>query len=306
MMDSESSAGEGSLPPAWQPLSAIERRIVGVLVEKAKTTPDQYPMSLNALTNGCNQKSNRAPLMNLEPDDVEEALSRLRQLGSVAEVTGGGRVTKYRHYMKDWLGVDGNELAVMAELLLRGPQTVGQLRGRAARMSPIPDLSALRPVLQDLETRGLIGSLTPEGRGQIVTHRLYHDQEFQKLLSAHGSSALARRDPPLPDSSPLQAARSPAATESSATESFATEAPATSLPSTCPASAAVGASAAGAAPVPTAASAFSVSDTSPRAGVVPSHNSDEVIAELRGEIAELRGELSRLRKEVEDLWANFD
>ena len=306
MMDSESSAGEGSLPPAWQPLSAIERRIVGVLVEKAKTTPDQYPMSLNALTNGCNQKSNRAPLMNLEPDDVEEALSRLRQLGSVAEVTGGGRVTKYRHYMKDWLGVDGNELAVMAELLLRGPQTVGQLRGRAARMSPIPDLSALRPVLQDLETRGLIGSLTPEGRGQIVTHRLYHDQEFQKLLSAHGSSALARRDPPLPDSSPLQAARSPAATESSATESFATEAPATSLPSTCPASAAVGASAAGAAPVPTAASAFSVSDTSPRAGVVPPHNSDEVIAELRGEIAELRGELSRLRKEVEDLWANFD
>jgi len=306
MMDSESSAGEGSLPPAWQPLSAIERRIVGVLVEKAKTTPDQYPMSLNALTNGCNQKSNRAPLMNLEPDDVEEALSRLRQLGSVAEVTGGGRVTKYRHYMKDWLGVDGNELAVMAELLLRGPQTVGQLRGRAARMSPIPDLSALRPVLQDLETRGLIGSLTPEGRGQIVTHRLYYDQEFQKLLSAHGSSAPARRDPPLPDSSPLQAARPPAATESSATELFATEAPATSLPSTCPASAAVGASAAGAAPVPTAASAFSVSDTSPRAGVVPSHNSDEVIAELRGEIAELRGELSRLRKEVEDLWANFD
>ena len=122
--------------PAWHPLSRVNRRIVGVLVEKAKTTPDQYPLSLNALTNGCNQKSNRSPQMSLEEHQVETALENLRTQGLVAEVQGGGRVPKFRHYMKEWLGVSGVELAVMAELLLRGDQTVGDLRGRANRMTP--------------------------------------------------------------------------------------------------------------------------------------------------------------------------
>jgi hypothetical protein len=179
--------------PKWQPLSAIERRVVGVLVEKAKTTPDGYPLSLNALTIGCNQKSNRDPLMNLDADQVEESLEQLRARGAVGEVLGGGRVAKYRHYMKEWLGVDGTELAVMAELLLRGAQTVGELRGRAARMAAgqLPDLDALRPVLKSLEDQGLVLPLTREGRGQIVSHALYQPEELDELRRRYEPTASA-------------------------------------------------------------------------------------------------------------------
>lgn len=167
--------------PRWRPVSAIDRRVLGVLVEKAKTTPDVYPMSVNAICTGANQKNNRHPLMQLEPDDVEASLERLRALGAVAEVQGGGRVLKYRHYMYDWLGVDKVEMAVMTELLLRGAQTVGELRGRASRMEPIADLAALRPVLESLTAKGLVIFLTPEGRGQVVSHALYEPQELEKV-----------------------------------------------------------------------------------------------------------------------------
>jgi hypothetical protein len=167
--------------PRWQPIVAIDRRVLGVLAEKAKTTPDAYPMSVNAICTGANQKNNRHPLMNLQPDDVEASLERLRPLGAVAEVQGGGRVLKYRHYLYDWLGVDKVELAVMTELLLRGAQTVGELRGRAARMEPIADLPALRPVLDSLKAKGLVLALSPEGRGQVVSHALYQPQELEKI-----------------------------------------------------------------------------------------------------------------------------
>ncbi len=187
--------------PKWQPLPPIDRRVAGVLAEKAKTTPDIYPMSLNAICTGCNQKSNRFPLMNLEPDDVEESLDRLREMGAVAMVEGYGRVTKYRHYLYQWLGVDKGGLAVMTELLLRGPQTEGELRGRAARMEPIADLAALRPVLAELKQKGLVISLTPEGRGHVVTHALYLPQELQRLRAEHGRSDA----PAAPRPSPQQA-----------------------------------------------------------------------------------------------------
>src|SRR5262249_8237460 len=152
--------------------SAQDRRVLGVLVEKAKTTPDAYPMSVSAITSGANQKSNRFPSMNLEPDDVQESLDRLRQLGAVGEVQGSRRRPRVRHYLYEWLGVDKVELAVMAELLLRGSQTEGELRGRAARMEPIADLAALRPVLQSLKGKNLVIPLTPEGRGHVLTHAL--------------------------------------------------------------------------------------------------------------------------------------
>ena len=87
-------------------LSPIERRIVGVLVEKAKTTPEQYPLTVNAVRTGSNQKSNRFPLMQLEAEEVEDALDRLRQRGAVTEVQGSGRVPKFRHQLYEWLGVD--------------------------------------------------------------------------------------------------------------------------------------------------------------------------------------------------------
>ncbi len=101
-----------------------------------------------------NQKNNRYPLMELEIEDIEESLERLRGLGAVTEVQGGGRTARFRHHMYDWLGTEKVELAVMAELLLRGAQTEGELRGRAARMEPISDLAALRPVLDSLRARG--------------------------------------------------------------------------------------------------------------------------------------------------------
>jgi hypothetical protein len=155
-MTDDLSSPEQPPAPRWQPLPAVDRRVAGVLAEKAKTTPDAYPMSLNAICTACNQKSNRSPMMNLQPEDVEESLSRLRHLGAAGLVEGYGRVSKYRHYLYDWLGVDKVELAVMAELLLRGTQTEGELRGRAARMEPIRDLAELRPVLASLKSKGLV------------------------------------------------------------------------------------------------------------------------------------------------------
>ena len=180
-MESEPAAPQSAAQPRWKPLSATDRRVVGVLVEKAKTTPDVYPMSLAALRSGCNQKNNRAPLMELEAEDIEAALARLRAAGAVAEVQGGGRVSRFRHHLYDWLGVDKFELAVMAELLLRGAQTEGELRGRAARMEPIADLAALRPILDSLKRKGLVIPLTPAGRGHVLSHALYQDQELEKV-----------------------------------------------------------------------------------------------------------------------------
>lgn len=201
-MDEATPTGEAT-GPRWQPLSAIDRRVLGVLVEKAKTTPEQYPMTFNALRSGCNQKSNRHPLMELEFDDVEASVDRLRALGAVALVHGGGRVAKVRHYFYDWLGVDKVEAAVMAELLLRGAQTEGELRGRAARMEPIADLSALRPVLTSLKEKGLVVPLTPEGRGHVVTHALYQPEELQRLRGRYGTGNAA--------ASPAAAAEAPSA-----------------------------------------------------------------------------------------------
>lgn len=184
--DHSTPAQPAAAEPRCQPLGAIDRRVAGVLVEKAKTTPDGYPMSLNAICSACNQKSNRSPVMKIEPEDVEESLDRLRGLGAVAMIEGYGRVTKYRHYLYEWLGVDKVELAVMAELLLRGAQTEGELRGRAARMEPVRDLAELRPVLAALKSRGLVISLTPEGRGHFVTHGLYQPRELENVKAQYG------------------------------------------------------------------------------------------------------------------------
>jgi uncharacterized protein len=165
----------------WQPLNSRQRRIFGVLVEKAKTTPDAYPMTINGLVTGANQKSNREPQMTMSPEEVEQTLEELRGMGAVTEVQGSGRVPKYRHHAYEWLGVEKTELAVMTELLLRGEQTLGELRGRAARMEPIADLAALKPVVDSLVTKGLMVELTAPGRGQVVSHNLYKDRELAEI-----------------------------------------------------------------------------------------------------------------------------
>lgn len=179
--DSTPPASETTPAKRWRPLPAIERRILGVLVEKAKTVPESYPMTLNGICTGCNQKNNRYPLMQLEPEQLDDPLERLRNYGAVALVQGSGRVEKYRHYVSDWLGVDKFELAVMTELLLRGAQTEGELRQRASRMEPIADLPALRAILKGLEQRGLVLSLTSAGRGHVVSHNLYEPRELEKV-----------------------------------------------------------------------------------------------------------------------------
>jgi uncharacterized protein len=202
--------------PRWRPLNSIDRRVLGVLGEKAKTTPDAYPMSLNGVVSGCNQKSNRSPVMQLEPDQVEESLDRLRGFGAVALVEGSGRVQKYRHYLYEWLGVGKVELSVMIELLLRGPQTEGELRGRVSRMDPINDLNALRELLAALRAKGLVIPLTPEGRGQVYSHALFpeRDLEHQKLQHAQRGASTSVDDEPSDE--PLPVAVRPPATAAGA------------------------------------------------------------------------------------------
>jgi uncharacterized protein len=180
-MNETASSPPGQPEPKWVPLRSQQRRVLGVLIEKAKTTPDAYPLTLNALVTGSNQKSNRSPQMNMNADEVQQAVDELRELGAVVEVQGSGRVAKYRHQMYDWLGVDKVELAVMAELLLRGEQTVGELRSRASRMEPIAGLPELKPILQSLIAKNLVLSLTPEGRGQMVCHNLYKERELAEI-----------------------------------------------------------------------------------------------------------------------------
>jgi uncharacterized protein len=190
-MSTETNESTPASPAKWRPLSPRQRRVIGVLIEKAKTTPDAYPLTVNAIVAGSNQKSNRSPIMNLEPEDVEDILIELREMSAVIEVQSGGRVPRYKHLMYEWLGVEKVELAVMAELLLRGEQTIGELRGHVARMDPVPDLNALRPVLQSLMEKKLVMALSPEGRGQVVTHTLYKDRELGELRNRYAGGGPA-------------------------------------------------------------------------------------------------------------------
>lgn len=208
MSEAELSQPE-SVEPLWQPLSAIDRRVAGVLVEKAKTTPDNYPLTINAIRVGSNQKSNRFPQMQLDEYDVEDALTRLRKMRAVSEIVGDSRTTKYRHLLYAWLGVDKVEMAVMAELLLRGAQTVGELRGRAARMEPIADLSELHPILDRLAKKKMIVFLSPKGRGAFVTHLLYQPSELERVRREHSLGA-SEPEPVAGDATHRSHAASPA------------------------------------------------------------------------------------------------
>lgn len=132
-------------------LTSEECRVLGVLVEKAQTTPDLYPLSLNALTNGANQKNNRSPIMELTEDQVFSAVTGLRYKGLLIQLdTPGSRVSKYRHNAPEKLGINLRQLAVLAELLLRGPQTLGELRGRATRMHPLESIEMVQSVVDEL------------------------------------------------------------------------------------------------------------------------------------------------------------
>src|SRR5207302_2206278 len=165
--------------------------LLGVMVEKAKTTPDAYPMSVNALVTGANQKSNRDPILNLSEPDVEDALVRCQKKNLAIKITGG-RVIRWRHSLYEAWHADKVELAVLAELLLRGPQTEGELRTRASRMEPIDDLDALRAVLKPLVERNLVLYLTPEDRrGAVVSHGFHDPRELERLKGHHAAQPVA-------------------------------------------------------------------------------------------------------------------
>lgn len=137
-----------------------EARVIGCLVEKAMTTPDQYPMTLNGVTLACNQKSNRDPVVDLAEALVERTLRDLTDAGIARMVhRPGDRVVKYKHALDEVLGVDDRELALLAVMLLRGPQTPGELRQRTQRYVEFPDLVELDRTLDTLVSRGLVRQL---------------------------------------------------------------------------------------------------------------------------------------------------
>jgi uncharacterized protein YceH (UPF0502 family) len=139
-------------------LSALEARVIGCLIEKQVATPDQYPLSLNALVNACNQRSNRDPVLNLEERDVQAVVDGLMRKQLVLEKSGfGSRVPKYHQLFCNTqfgtLRFSPQQTAVVCELLLRGPQTPGELRTHAARLAPIHDVAEVEAALEDLMTR---------------------------------------------------------------------------------------------------------------------------------------------------------
>lgn len=133
-----------------EPLDAVEVRAIGALIEKEATTPDYYPLSLNALVNACNQRSNREPVVDYTEDDVSDATLRLREKGLAATITGSGRVTKYAQRISETLNLGRRELAILCTLLLRGPQTLGEIKDRSERMHAFADLAETERVLEKL------------------------------------------------------------------------------------------------------------------------------------------------------------
>lgn len=191
-------------------LSRKQRRVLGVLLEKGFTTPDQYPLTLKAATTGCNQKNNRDPVSAYDEDAVADTLTQLNRLGFVGVLhTESGRTERYRHYMRHRTDLSEQQLAVLTELLLRGKQQPGELRTRASRMVPIESQEELRAALQGLMDLNLVRSNGPlERRGVEVDHNLYPDNENHEALSV-----LADEPASIPDSRPAAAAPRPAAVD---------------------------------------------------------------------------------------------
>lgn len=173
-------------------LAEAEIRILGCLVEKELTTPENYPLSLNALTNACNQKSNRAPLMDLAEADVVRGLDKLGSRGLARLTTTGGRVAKYRHSLGDSLHLAPPALAVLAELMLRGPQTAGELRNRAERMTPLADIAAVEEIL------GTLMEFGPPLVTRLQRQPGHKEQRYAQLFAGEPDLP-ADAPPPIPE-----------------------------------------------------------------------------------------------------------
>src|ERR1035437_8915962 len=158
----------------WQ-LEAAELRVLGALMEKEKTTPEYYPMSLNAVVNACNQKSNRDPVVAYDEETVETALQGLRDKGLSSRISGGSRVPKHEHRFTERCNLGRREEAVLCVLMLRGAQTVGELRGRTDRLYNFDDLEAVENTLNRLADIGFVKKL-PLQAG-------YKEQRWAQLLA---------------------------------------------------------------------------------------------------------------------------
>ena len=184
------------------PLGDVEIRVLGALFEKARTTPDSYPLSLNAVTTACNQTSNRDPVMSLAETEVSAALDALRKRQLVrAIVRSGAAVTKYAHLMDEALGLVNRQLAVLTVLMLRGPQTAGELRTRAQRLHDFDDVADVESALDGLASREpepLVLKLLrrPGQREDRWAHlrageAAAHAAEARASAAAHGTPATA-------------------------------------------------------------------------------------------------------------------
>ena len=171
----------------------IEIRVLGCLIEKSVTTPDYYPLTLNALTLACNQKSNRAPEMKLDEKSVVQALDQLRfEHHLVWHITvPGNRVAKYKHDLAERWQLTAPQLAVMCELMLRGPQTIGELRTRTERLHPFSTLEEVEATLQDLinQTDGALAVKLPREPGR-------KEPRYAHLLAGDVVPGITSTEPP--------------------------------------------------------------------------------------------------------------
>jgi uncharacterized protein len=164
--------------------------VLGALVEKDITTPDYYPLSLNALVNACNQKNNRDPVMSLDENAVRDALAGLQDLGLAGPASGAdSRVTKYEHRLQDVLNLSRGETAVLCVLLLRGPQTPGELRGRTERMHHFEDLDAVQSSVQRLmqyePPLAVVLPRQPGTKESRYAHLLSGEVDVAEMAAAH-------------------------------------------------------------------------------------------------------------------------
>ncbi|MCW2951932.1 MAG: hypothetical protein JWQ48_1102 [Conexibacter sp.] len=263
--------------------TAVEIRVLGCLIEKQRTTPDAYPLSLNALRLACNQSTNRDPVVHYDEAQIRDALAHLYRRGWTRLASGhGSRAAKYRHLLDEALGLAGDEIALLAVLMLRGAQTPGELKQRTDRLHPFADLAAAQATLDRLIARGLVARLARRP-GQ-------KEERYAQLLGGADDEAV---------SAPVAAA-SPSRAQDGA--QVARSAPVAAL-----AAAAAAASPAAAAPVPAA----QAPSTNSAAAVAAERDDDRIgrlerelvaladddrLARLERELAELRAELTALRE----------
>ena len=174
---------------------AVEIRVLGSLIEKQRTTPDVYPLSLNALRAACNQTTNRDPVVQYDETTIRAALERLSRKGWARLASGpGSRAAKYRHLLDDALGISDAEIALLSVLMLRGPQTPGELKQRSERLHPFGSLEEVERTLAGLVERELAARL-PRRPGQ-------KEERYADLLGGDGE---AERSAPRPPPEPLPA-----------------------------------------------------------------------------------------------------